>query len=969
MQMTRGKNGRYMKSYLQVLLCLLLMTGIASGDPGPQADAAPLMRPGLPGEIVPQIKGPNLLSNGNFDHGFDHWTLGHAKETEGSANVISGQFGKFVRVQKGTGLGPIRMVSEPIAVEPDTDYVVTFLYHTDNAVFGDLCQPFLVQAGSADQLHVDSLSITSPQQAPSIDGKALLNSRTGDWRRKARAIHTAKATHFVCLAVLIEGPPVTVDFTNFYLAKPETEMRPTALITPETVIPRDEVERILAQRSAATAEVREEQGTPHLYVDGKLRAPDIQLSDIINTFRSRYADFAAQGVNIHMVAFSNPAMKHWTGPGQYDFAKIDAHMWDAVQRDPHGYFILYINVHPYPQWSKLYPQDIAQNAQGKVPNGTAINTYTNVPASYYSPEYRRQVKELMHAYVQHMMKQPYGKAIIGFFLGGGEDGQFYWQLSATGQTVEDGLGATDAILFRQWLKQHYNGDVAALRAAWGDKDVTFETARQPVSASKYPGTFFDPKRDRKIIDFEHFLNEEVANLFLDVGAICKNEAGKKIIFGMYYGRGQSGSCYPMYAETSRILPSNIVDFMGAQPGYDEVRQTGAPGFLNWVFDSERLHGKIPMAEIDYRTWRGPFTSIAHDFNVGRFWNPRDLQNAMAREAGKLLSVGGGLWWMEMTGGWFHAEPMEAIGKINRVAEQIERSPDGGFRPADVAVIVDEDSFFYSTEQMNIHNGPVFYSVNVQQPALYSSGVPFDMYYSKDIIDHNLDGYKVYIFLNLYHVSEKTRGYINDHLKRNGKVLVWEYAPGYLTDDGLSLSSMESLTGIKLGTDNGGANSMTATYVPDAKGEQAKALLRGVKDPKMGNGVDISTQRFTVDDPTAQPLGTYLSDGKVAGAVKQFDHYTSVYVGPPAGLTPRFVNNLAHLGNALVLMEPGNMVMMQRNNFVCIHGIEGGNQTLHLPFKATVVDLFKNSVLATDTDTVPLSIPLDGTLWLGLRHAP
>src|SRR5690606_19751949 len=108
-------------------------------------------------------------------------------------------------------------------------------------------------------------------------------------------------------------------------------------------------------------------------------------------------------MNLHMITLFNTTVKHWTGPEQYDFKKIDDIIWNSVQRDPEGYYIIYINVLPYPGWSEKFPEDTAMNATGK----SAVSREGHVaPASYYSLEYRRQVMELLRAYVRHIKAQP-----------------------------------------------------------------------------------------------------------------------------------------------------------------------------------------------------------------------------------------------------------------------------------------------------------------------------------------------------------------------------------------------------------------------------------------------------------------------------------------------------------------------------------------------------------------------------------
>ena len=54
--------------------------------------------------------------------------------------------------------------------------------------------------------------------------------------------------------------------------------------------------------------------------------------------------------------------------------------------------------------------------------------------------------------------------------------------------------------FRHWLRQRYTEDVGALRVAWNDAEVTFETAEVPSTAEQSHTThylFRDPRREQK----------------------------------------------------------------------------------------------------------------------------------------------------------------------------------------------------------------------------------------------------------------------------------------------------------------------------------------------------------------------------------------------------------------------------------------------------------------------------------------
>ncbi len=776
------------------------------------------------------------------------------------------------------------------------------------------------------------------------------------------------AAGFVRLVFTLEGPAVTVYLADLYLAPPGEGAR--FWMQPASEVPTRISElrewmvtgrRRLDERPDSSAVVRTENGIPKLYVDGKPAVPQIHMGDVSNPARSYFKEFGDHNLNVHIVSLFNESRRHWHGHKQYNLELVDSILWDAIIRDPEGYFIVNINVLPYPEWHGEFPEDAAQNSAGEY---TTSRHDRYAPPDYWSDEYRQQVYHLVETYVRHISSQPYGKAVIGYFFTGGEDGQFYWQVSRGQRTIQDGNAPGSLPLFRRWIQQRYSTE-EELRQAWNDPTLTFDNVRPPIKNEKYPGTFLDPVRNRKEVDFLIYLNEELANFLLEMGRIAKETSPKDIIVGAYYGRGASLLVYPLHAQTNVVLRSDFLDFMGAQPGYYGWRDAGSEGHLNWVFDSVRSHGKIMMSEFDFRTWKSSLKSLEHDYSVARFWNMDDFVGAAARDLGKLLSITGGAWWMEMTGGWFHDDDIiDEIGKLHDISQELYEE-DFTISPGDILFVADEESFFWTVEQVNSYNGANLHSLNTQQRAINRAGVRYDLCYWPDLLEKEMDDYKVYVFLNTYYLTEEKREFIETRLKRDGKVLLWQYAPGYVTPTGFSLESMAELTGIGLRSDSGSLKSRFAT-LGEGSEEALRGLLEGVEGQTVGLGLVPALQRFYVDDPAAQALAHY-DDGRVAAAVKQTDSYTSIYVGHPSGLIPQFIANVVSCGGGHTYVEPGDMFMYHRDDFIVMHGVEGGRRLLRLPFEARVTELLKGEVLADKASEIPLELKATETLWLKIER--
>jgi len=62
-----------------------------------------------------------------------------------------------------------------------------------------------------------------------------------------------------------------------------------------------------------------------------------------------------------------------------------------------------------------------------------------------------------------------------------------------------------------------------------------------------------------------------------------------------------------------------------------------------------------------------------------------------------------------------------------------------------------------------------------------------------------------------------------------------------------------------------------------------------------------------------------------------------------------------------------MFMYHRDDFIVMHGVEGGRRLLRLPFEARVTELLKGEVLADKASEIPLELKATETLWLKIER--
>ena len=199
-----------------------------------------------------------------------------------------------------------------------------------------------------------------------------------------------------------------------------------------------------------------------------------------------------------------------------------------------------------------------------------------------------------------------------------------------------------------------------------------------------------------------------------------------------------------------------------------------------------------------------------------------------------------------------------------------------------------------------------------------SRLKYDFVYLDDLISRKLTHHKIYCFLNLYYVSPRTKAYL-DSLRRNGKILVFVYAPGYSTDKGLDAENISRITGIR--TEQIGPGPQKSVFVDST-------LTAGLAGKTAGLDNALGMVRFRINDPKSTALCTYADGSGVSGAMKKFPDYTSIYIALPSPFTAQFLSRLAAAAKTHVFNRtPGDMFLHRRDDLMVLHGVEGNENIL------------------------------------------
>ena len=150
------------------------------------------------------------------------------------------------------------------------------------------------------------------------------------------------------------------------------------------------------------------------------------------------------------------------------------------------------------------------------------------------------------------------------------------------------------------------------------------------------------------------------------------------------------------------------------------------------------------------------------------------------------------------------------------------------------------------------------------------GTPVDVLLQEDLLDERAQQYQVYLFANASRMEPPIRRIVREKLQRDGKTLVWFYAPGYIGDAGLSTEAMRDLTGIQLGIDDVASEMIVRvdnrthaiTKELDSFGVFFQGWVFANFERHFGTHRPVRPL-FFADDSQAEPLGYYTSILKTA----------------------------------------------------------------------------------------------------------
>jgi len=713
---------------------------------------------------------------------------------------------------------------------------------------------------------------------------------------------------------------------------------------------------------APMAEVKTHNGAPTLFLDGKPEFLSVlwvvrptadhwgHAEESWPLPRGGDSDTAQRtaATGIHLYTFG--AGTEWCGPGpghsgDYDISDLGPGMQRIIDTDRDARFYLQVDLEPGRWWADLHPDECEVTSEGWQPD-----------PSYASKLWHKEAKTFLRALIAHIEQIGMARRVFMYHVGAGETGE-WTRFSSSGAEPCGDYGEPMQRHFRDYLCKLYNNDLAALRAAWNDPSCSFDTAvapsvEQQLQTKHY--TFRDPQQERQVIDYFTCLAELCSDVVIDFCTTVKEATHGSALAGAMYGYTMTCNFNEVFYNQGphepteyshnqrgghlgvrRVLESPMVDFVSSPISYG-LRGIGGDGPSSFLSDSVRLHGKICLIQDDSRLHDCPYAD-----QYGKARNTAESIAILRRNFNLVVTHGDSNWRSPLR----EQALLDQSRQFNEIAAfsmHTDRSS-----CAEIAVLVDEESFLYESVRYNLD------LFNTSQQCLQGMprlGAPFALYHLDDFIDGLVPPHKLYVFLNAFRLDDARRNKLERELKRDGRVALWMYAPGYIRDD-CSVEHMAELTGFTF--DVNMFPWPPFMHITDFD----HPITAGLPQDLFWGCTHAVAPLFFVDDPDARELGqAVFSQGccLTGMAVKSFDEWTSMYIAVP-NVPAAVLREIARFAGVHLYSEDGDVLHVSRQ-LMGVHTVSGGERTFALPQQVERVhDLYNGRAVAENADRFTVTL--------------
>jgi len=705
----------------------------------------------------------------------------------------------------------------------------------------------------------------------------------------------------------------------------------------------------LANEEKVKPDVTTNRDVPRLYINNEEVYPLLAWSwGLIDS--TKY--FRQAGIHIlHPIIGLNAA---WHNPDKFDWTIFETLFDNLLAENPDAYFLPRVLLDVPDWWKRQHPAELIECALPIDPDDK--RQYRPVrrsqeggwnwgiqfaEPSLASDVWQKDMQILFRSFVKHFEESPLTSRLLGYQIGGGIYGEWHYFLSEFLPDISE-----------------------PVRKKFGTVPGKEERLHSEF------GLLRDPSKEKNVIDYFRFLHEDlIAETLIRFAGIVKEESSGRLLCGSFYGYQlenvwmQEGGhlapekilkcadidfiAGPYSYQTTNIEERNwwehdIVDDVGNYLG--RTRGVGGDAGYRVLLESLKRHGKLYFVEIDPNTYlepppEEPDGSAGTDVEkelcmVGGIGTTtfEGTKHILQRDLGRMFVSGNGGWLFDFgpvlrTGkSWYADNPIIDIVQqftvLGNTRKQLSLHS-----CAQIAAVYDARTMFHTRHWRSEAPFPqggasldyfTYRFMDSQARSLHRIGAPVDYLYRFDIQPDDFERYKLVLMVNTFYFTSSEIQAMREMLKNSGAVVVWYYAPGFISPEKLDLKQMELLTGFKFRTETKpGPMTIKANIKDDTL---RTTLLFGSKDPQY--------PRFIIEDDNATPLG-YWTDGiGIAFALKPVDGWTSIYVGT-APLPVEILRWLATFASVELWSSSPDIIAASEDAAMLV-STSSGKRTIQLP---------------------------------------
>lgn len=604
----------------------------------------------------------------------------------------------------------------------------------------------------------------------------------------------------------------------------------------------------------------------------------------------------ARDAGVNLVSFSAPNC--WTPPDQpIDWSPLDTLCRQIIAVNPNVLLVPRVTADAPPWWLERHP------AARMIYDGNQVANYSCVS----DRDSRFDVCAHLEKISRHLL-EAFPERFAGIHPVGQSGGE--WVYHGTWKSPLSGYDAATKTAFRAWLKAR--GDAQAERA---EPPTADERRAHPT------GFLRDPSREKRLIEFARFQQQEMADHVAAMAAACRRGTdGKKLVLFFYgylfeFPTCQNGAPTCGHYALSTLLKSRDIDILCSPISYTDRDWIGTAPSMT-AAESVMQSGILWLNEDDSRTFLDPRKQ--EHVQEGGLVDLEQTRQVMRRNTAQAALRGFGTWWMDLpTKGWFNDARIWEELSLLRPVDLALLARKARFTP-EIAAIVDEDSMCHLT------GGSAAFARNLiydSRAALGRSGAPYGQYLLDDAMAGHVPA-KLQVYLAAWALSPEERTALAAQ-RNNATVRIWCYAPGYLYSDRMDVAGIRELTGFD-------ARALTLDTAEATPTEAGKSLGLAVPwGPKQA-----IRPLFSVTASRDETLATY-ADGSSAVAVRHTGKGIDVFVGVPQ-LTPELVRACARMAGVHVFTE-GKATVWAADGYLSVQAHETGTLLIDIGKPAPVMD--------------------------------